>query len=284
MNIALGALILFILLFPGIILRISYLNGPYSKRNIQSSLVDELVASIIPALFIQSGGFLFCEYFLTYNISLEPVYQLIIGSNVKDYRPDFAFIEGSIVYFVSYNVSLLIFSLLLGKFARWVVKKLMLDVRFPSLRYNNEWYYLFSGRIMDFDNHPGSSEGIAEYPFINVVIETKEASYIYRGFLQHYILSKDGLDRIYMSSVYRRKMSEDKPEEEHQTSDLEQDSRYYFIPGEFFVIPGNQIKTLNVEYFRIVKEDETPEKKRWFSLPKIRKKASSDESFVRKPE
>lgn len=264
MNIALGALILFLLLLPGIVLRIAYLNGPFSKRNIQSSIVDELILSLIPALILQGRGFLFAEHWLDLDINLEVIYQLITGSTVKDYRPDFSLIEGSIIRLVPYTLVLTAISIILGKFGRWFIKLIRFDIYFPSLRFYNEWYYLFSGRIKDFPKYEGSSKGITDYPFLNVVVEYKEATYIYRGILEHFILSKEGLDRIYLSNVYRRKLQEDNCEDPKPAS-LDQDSRYYFIPGEFFVIPFSQVKNLNVEYFRIEKVEESKVKRRWFS-------------------
>lgn len=262
MSIALGALILFLILLPGIVLRIAYLNGPFSKRNIQSSIVDELILSLIPALILQGGGFLFSEHCLNFDVNLEVIYQLIIGSSVKDYRPDFSLIEQSISRLIFYNIVLATLAIILGKIARYVVNLLRLDIRFPSLRFYNEWYYLFSGRIKDFPTQEGSSEGIADFPFLNVVVEYKEATYIYRGLLLHYILSKDGLDRIYMSNVYRRRLDKDDcPDPKPET--LDQDNRYYFIPGEFFVLPFSQIKNLNVEYFSIEKIEEDKKGRGW---------------------
>lgn len=276
MNIALGALILFLLLLPGIVLRIAYLDGPFSKRNIQSSIVDELILSLTPALVLQGGGFLFAEHCLDLDINLEAIYQLIVGSTVKDYRPDFSLIEGSIIRLVPYTLILSTIAVALGKFFRWFVKLTRFDIRFPSLRFYNEWYYLFSGRIKDFPKYEGSSKGITDYPFLNVVVEYKEGTYIYRGILEHFILSKDGLDRIYLSNVYRRKLEGDKtPSPKPET--LDQDSRYYFIPGEFFVIPFNQIKNLNVEYFRIEKVDKSKDTRPFFSKLFSSNKRTQDE-------
>lgn len=251
MNIALGALVLFLLLFPGIILRIAYLNGPYSVKNIQSSLVDELVLSLIPAFILQATGFLLAEHCFGFDIDLEIIYQLIVGATVDKYRPDFDSIESSIGYILAYNLCLFLAALVLGKGGRLLVEKWNLDIYVPSFRFNNDWYYLFSGRILDEPGAIGSSSDI-EWAIISVVIETKEGSYIIRGVLEDYFLSKDGLDRIYLSTVYRRKLGEDL-EAKKKTENLDEDDRYYSMPGEFFVIPYKEIKNINVDYFRLQK-------------------------------
>lgn len=249
MNIALGALVLFLLLFPGIILRIAYLNGPYSVKNIQSSLVDELVLSLIPAFILQAIGFLLAEHCFGFNIDLKTIYQLIVGATVDKYKPDFASIESSIGYILAYNLCLFLLALALGKGGRFLVQRWNLDIYMPSLRFNNDWYYLFSGRILDEPGAIGSSLDI-EWAIVSVVVETKEGTYIIRGVLEDYFLSKDGLDRIYLSTVYRLKLGEDL-EAKKKTENLDVDDRYYSMPGEFFVIPYKEIKNINVDYFRL---------------------------------
>jgi hypothetical protein len=99
MNIALGALLIFLLLFPGILLRIAYLNGPYSRKNIQTSLVDELILSLLPSFILQGFGYLLAEFIFRYHIRLEPLYQIVIGANSPAYHPDFQLIEQSLAPF-----------------------------------------------------------------------------------------------------------------------------------------------------------------------------------------
>ena len=57
-------------------------------------------------------------------------------------------------------------------------------------------------------------------------------------------------NRIYLSTVYRRKLSGDL-EDKKKTENPEEDNRYYSMPGEFFVIPYKEIKNINVDYFRL---------------------------------
>ena len=139
MNIALGALFIFLLLYPGILFRIAYLNGPYSRKNIQSSLVDELVLSLLPALFLQCIGYWVVERFFNYEVHLELVYQLIIGANNPNYKPDFALAKASVLPFLGYNTVLLILAITLGKLSRYVVGRTKADVRLHGLRFNNDW-------------------------------------------------------------------------------------------------------------------------------------------------
>ncbi len=247
MNIALGALFIFVLLYPGILFRIAYLNGPYSRKNIQSSLVDELVLSLIPSLFLQCMGYWIVGYF--YDIRLELVYQLLIGANNPAYTPDFNLAGTSILPFAGYNAVLLTVALATGKAARRLVEQTKADLKFHSLRFNNDWYYLLSGRIVDFPGWEGHSEDI-EYVFVDVLVETKECSFLYCGVLEEFYFDKDSLDRLVLSQVFRRKVVED-PVGNTKPKSKVFDERYYQMPGDVFVLPFAQVRNINLTYYRL---------------------------------
>ncbi len=247
MNLALGALLLFLLLFPGILFQIGYFNGPYSRKNIQSSLIDELLQSLGYALFLQGIGYLIATHWSGYTIRLEQIYQLVIGASQPLYHPDFQLIERSIGPFLAYNLGLFSASLVLGYSVRRVVELLEWDIRFHGLRFNNDWYYLLSGH-----NKPGLV-GKIEYIMVDTLVETKEGSYIYCGVLKEFFLSKDGLDRICLTEVSRRKLINDQPQTDKPSS-RDADERYYQMPGDMFVIPYSQMKNINLSYYRLILE------------------------------
>lgn len=249
MNIALGALFIFLLLYPGVLFRIAYLNGPYSRKNIQSSLVDELVLSLIPALFLQCTGYWVVQSWLTYTIHLELVYQLIIGANNPNYKPDFILAQNSILPFMVYNAALFVAALSLGKAARSLIAHSKLDIKYDSLRFNNDWYYLLSGKIVDFPGWSGQSEQI-EYVFADVLVETKECSYLYCGVLEEFYFNKDVLDRLVLTQVFRRKVEKD-PIKDAKSGPKAFDDRYYQMPGDVFILPFNQVRNINLTYYQL---------------------------------
>jgi len=258
MNIAFGALVILFLLFPGISFRMSYLNGPYSKRNISSSFVDELFFSLIPAFIFQMLGYIVIEYVFCIDVDIQQVYKLITGpsSSYSD-ELNYVLLEESLIRFFMYTLCLVVLAVLAGKFARWIVRETGLDIRFHSLRFNNDWYYLFSGRILDFPGIEGDSKDI-DLIQVDVLSESSEGTYIYSGILHGFYLQKDGIDRIYLKDVYRRKLSEDMPYTEILSGEAwlekEFDRRYYRMPGDLFVIPYSQIRNLNVTYYKSIVE------------------------------
>lgn len=252
MNIALGAVLILLLLFPGILLRFAYLGGPYSRKNLQTSLVDELLLSLIPAIILQTVGFWFVEHVVGRDIDLGLLYQLITGPSPAFAQPiDFQRIETALIFFSTYHLTLFAIAIVAGRCFRQLVTRYNWDIRYHSLRFNNEWYYLLSGRILDFPDMPGDSESI-DFVLVDVLTETKEGSYLYCGVLQKYYLSPtQGLDRIYLSNVYRRLLKDDRTDPPADFTAKETDARYYTMPGDLFVVPFAQIKNLNMTYYTL---------------------------------
>ena len=246
MNLILGSIFLFILIIPGLAFRYSYLHGTYAKQSFKISAVDEIFWAILPALFFQLAGIVIIEHLTPYKIQLELIYQIITESSSNI---NFEIIRQSILYFLIYLVSMIGVSVALGLLMRLIVRKFRFDLKYPFLRLNNEWYYLFSGEILDLEQ-PGESKNI-DLIQVDVLMQTGEGPLVYSGTLEDYFLSKDnGLDRIYLSQVYRRKMQEDLKRNERNVGYLERylDERYYSMPGDLFVITYSEILNLNITY------------------------------------
>lgn len=251
MNLLFSSILLFILIAPGLIFRFSYLQGTYAKINFKVSAIDEIFWALIPALFFQLTAILLLETF-SMHVRIDIFYQLINGDASADI--DFNAMKSGFPSFLIYTGTLILFSAAMGRTMRTVIRKLKLDIRYKFFRLNNEWHYLFSGEILDFPDVVGESENI-EIIQIDLLANTGEGTVIYSGILQDYYLSKDnGLDRIYLSQVYRRKLKDDLAHAEQ--SDIQKlDERYYQMPGELFVIQYDRIVNMNVTYHRFSLED-----------------------------
>jgi hypothetical protein len=261
MNIALGALLIFILLFPGIIFRIAYLSVPYSRKTFKSSLIDELILSIIPALIIQITGLCILESITSFRFDIESFYKLLISS---DENVDFTWIRNSLPGFVLYTIVINMIALILGYLTRKYVLKNKYDYKFQFLRVHNDWYYILTGKIIEFPNQKEEYKRI-DTVWLDILATGSDGDVIYSGTLKEFILSKEeGIDRIYLSDVRRRKLKDDAGVDdddtevteinikENGTADtLEIDKRYYSMPGDYFVIPYSQIKNINIIYYNL---------------------------------
>ena len=257
MNLILGSILLFILISPGLIFRYSYLQGTYGKQTFKISAVDEIFWAVIPAFIFQLAGILIIIHFTIYHVRLDQVYEILTGSHSNI---DFDFILSSLPIFLGYILILITVAAVLGFSIRLIVRKFQLDLRYTFLKVNNEWYYLFSGEILDFLDTPGESKNV-EMIQIDALVSTGDGTMVYSGTLENYFLSKEnGLDRIYLSNVYRRKMKDDLDRTKPNVGYLERylDERYYSMPGDLFVITYDKIININITYHgwsNILKDD-----------------------------
>ena len=91
------------------------------------------------------------------------------------------------------------------------------------------------------------------------LVKSDQGTIIYTGILADYVLSKDGgIDRIYLTNVKRRYLRDDKLNQPHSNDDG--DERYYYLPGQFFIVPYSQVINLHITYYKIeVTDDELTE-------------------------
>jgi hypothetical protein len=261
MNILFGALLIVMILLPGVIFRASYLHTAYGKKTFRSSFLDELLLSVVPTLLIQVLGYSAVELILQ-NVDEHLLYLLIINN---DKAIEYGLSGKSVFLFSLYNLCIYIVSWYMGSIARKVVIRRKLDIKYPILRLHNDWHYIFSGLMLDFPGQPGDSNDVSTI-WVDVLVESKAGEIIYSGFLEQYVLSKeDGLDRIYLTAVRRRRFTKEEQganpavvnddvqarvDSDSEESTLATDDRYYFMPGDYFIIPYKEIKNLNVIYYR----------------------------------
>jgi len=129
MNLALGFLIIFIIAIPGIVFRITYLSSPYSKRNINTTAIDEIFNSLIPA-FIFHSIFILILQAKGYQVDFQYIFNLLIGNNTaKNIDELNGYLGGFLIYMLLITAVNFFSALLL----RGLVLKFRWYKTFPSL-------------------------------------------------------------------------------------------------------------------------------------------------------
>ncbi len=244
MNFALPTIILLLMLVPGFLFRRLYYSGEFSKEYFKQNFTDYLFPSLIFSVLIH----LICQGVLSvfqFKISLWPLF-LLIGSNGSASETGNAFLQiyQNIYHLLFYFTITALTGAILGQLGKYVVRKFKLDLKYQLFRYQNEWHYVFSGEILDFPNITGQSDVRVEFLYVDALVKTAEGEILYTGYLSHYVLSSSsGIEQLYLSDVKRRYLKNDKKQ---QT-----DERYYYMPGNFLIIPYQQVINLNITYYRI---------------------------------
>ena len=264
MNIALGALLLFLLFIPGLLFRTAFLKSDSLKSNIDTTILNELLFVSVPALVLNLSGIILVERLFGLEVRIDQFYYLITGAK-DSAQLDFELIKSSLPGFTAYIVLASVVGAFSGMALQRLVIRYNLDSKFPFLRLSNEWERLLSGRVLGYTY-------LDQIEFIQVDVLTSgdEGDMLYCGILEKYTLnSKVGLENIYMSSVYRRRLSSDYPtgnpaapdailDEEEVDFTLgnpgiipkDQDDRYYNMLGDYFMIPISEVKNINITYYQ----------------------------------
>ena len=256
MNIALGALILLLIVLPGISFRTSLISSDSFENPLDTSFSGELILSLLAAIPLHLCGFLVLSF--CYTIDIYQLILVIVDPSSDKITSDL--INSSWWKFLIYITSLTTIAYIIADCARHCILKRGLHLKYRILHITNEWDDLFQGReaniqkIKDFDVS------------IDLLVDTANGSVLYSGTLLKYYLAKHGgLDKLVLSGVYRRKLSDDNKTDQDdkttnsKTPDRGIDQRWYSLPGEQFVIESSRILNIHVHFLSNVPSMESEE-------------------------
>ena len=261
MNIAFPALLILLLVLPGVIVRYAYLRGTFANSPFRfSSLTDEIAYGVLWAFLLHVVWGCVVSL-LGGRIDLESALSLLLGSFDKDqsrFTPAVRSLTDHPIRIALYFGGLYLASFLAGMGAHILVRKERLDLQYRWLRFSNEWHYLLSGEVLRFADNPDQTEDTVLGVYLSAVLKQGDKTYLYRGIVGDYFFTKTGeLDRIVLREVQRREMEQDRKSGDPRLDPAE-DPRYYTIEGNGFVLKYAEIETLNLEYI-LIREEETPE-------------------------
>ncbi|WP_338770723.1 DUF6338 family protein [Massilia sp. METH4] len=244
MNVALPALIVFLVLLPGFIFRIRFKR--VERTSLDFSPFGRIAAGAVMSaavahlLWLGLSWLLFGQRFeplvLMQLLSSAPTAQVAAVATVAN---DFGWVA-------AYFVTLLFASFAFPMVLRGAITKYRLDraespLR-PMLRFHEApWYYLLTGA--DF-----AAEEAPDFVIVAAIVEVGKEAMLYSGVLDNFYFDSEGqLDRLVLQGVSRRPLSKDKPADEAGTTD----TRFYPIDGDSFVLRYSEMITLNVQYVHL---------------------------------
>lgn len=207
MNIALPALLTFLLLLPGILLSYSYRRGFFSRSRVTlGPLRDEIGVGIVWGLVLHPIAIVFASSTGLWEPDAFFLFEVFAGAEVEATSEAEGRVLGLVYYLVAVNLS----TLTAGWCAHAIVRRYHLDILFEWLRFDNEWHYNFSGEARLFSAADDAErfwnrwrdlrrESKAELLRIHctAIVIVGDESFVYGGRLSRYHYGKAGqLDRI----------------------------------------------------------------------------------------
>ena len=251
MNIALGAVFIFILLIPPIAFYFSYSLGNFARPETKFSILDGLLISAIVSLFIHSLGLLFVSQEIRFDLLLK-----LVGGELKDVegKTSNSEWEKALRQFALYNLVILIIMIGMGRLAReFVRRKYDWGVYSDILRLRNNWWYFFEGYYLDA---AGYDEKEYDYIYIDALVDTVKGSMIYSGVMVGFVCKGEELDRIYIGDAERRELRKRTLTQDGQTFEGDEPGEAFRIEGQLMCLPYSQIKNLNLRFIELQESEE----------------------------
>jgi len=247
MNFIFVTTLIFIILIPGFLFRLSYFTLPFSKRFLAANLISDITWSIIPSFLFHFIAALFVANHTRFSIRFDYLGYLLLSINDKAaIKEVFENIKTHLLPILYYNFSVIGGAIVLGMISRKIVRGFKLDRQYRLFRFSNKWYYILTGECLDFP-HIADSFVAINFRVVDILCMVGNEAHIYIGELFDWYTDESGnLDSIHLRNPYRRKMGED---------EKDPSKRYYKIPTRYLIIPYKSIVNINVRYFHVEIQD-----------------------------
>jgi hypothetical protein len=260
MNIAFPALVIALLLLPGIVYRYAYSRGswgwtsPISFRGMSDELAySAIFAVVLHLLWLRLGSWFGHS---ADGRSLLAILTGNFGPTGEQYERAISSVADHPGAIGMYFLSIVGVAAVGGRFSHWFVRKTKLDHRTQVFRFKNEWYYLLSGEVLLFAERSDRREvgGV----FLSAVVEQGRETYLYRGIVVDWSFDANGnLENVRLKLAHRRKLGDDRTVPAKAGEYIGPDDRYYEIRGDVFVLRYSEIKTINLDYFSLSEDMST---------------------------
>lgn len=248
MNLAFQTILVVALILPGIIFHYAHATGvdPEESPFSMGTLVDEVLHGVLWSIPLHGVWILFVGL-LGFEVDLHAAAVVIFSSGASPASALDKVLNvaansaGRIAwYFASLYAGAFLTGLLTNKLSRSALAS-----HLPFIRYkHSDLFFLLRGEAEDLPEVDGVH--------ISAIVELGDCPWLVRGILEKFTFDKEGsLELIILTEARRRKLSDDRSSEQ---APAVSDHRFYRIEGDYLVLRGQEIKTLNIDYFWLTEE------------------------------
>lgn len=207
MEIALGALVLIVILLPGISFRKGYFSSEFSNQYTIKEFFQLFGNTFIPSILLYLAA---TPFALAAGYSYD--FKTLIGliSSNDDLLPN------AVIKVEEFKVQIIYFQLLInsssfaiGYYLKNYLVSSSTDSKNEFFRYKNIWHYILSAKFIDFERsqislNSNKVEDI-DITYIDALVNVGDAVYIYNGMLVDYQLGSEGhLDLLIIKDAQRK--------------------------------------------------------------------------------
>lgn len=267
MSFTVDFILLFILVvIPGLIFKRFFFFGEFSKQyTTKESIYKSLFYSIIPGILIQ----LFSYWF--YTIVHDPwfdtedvltIFKELFSNKTQYSIPTIRFFNEGFNFFLLHEVIVFILAGFTGLLFSRLLRLMRWDIHFKLFRFQNQWYYVFSGEIKRFKKFKHLKRILGEIdgevvktnqthfpPYGDILVEDGGQQNLYTGFIVDYDLDYEdvnNLDRIYLIGASRYRPIREA--EDITNLDVRGSRVKVPIKGDVFILEAKNILNMNLTF------------------------------------
>lgn len=253
MNLALGAFILTLLFLPAITFRLA-VNRLENLKGLLSilSITDSIwVFTIIP--IITHAGLLLLLRSIGVTTKFDLILNIIYANS--SFPLNNQILEKDLIKFLGYNFLAIIVGFFSGFLMNTLEHRWKLISKFWGLR--NEWYEAFEGDLL------GINSTKIDAVYVDVLVNTRESSILYSGFLVKYYFKPRSteLEYLVLQEVTRRDLRKT-----YRTDNLHIESgksSFYDLNtgesksmnGNYLILPMEEVLNVNISYIYLGLEE-----------------------------
>ena len=253
MSFAFGALLIVLLLLPGVALRYAYIRSNSIRRSLDFSLFSEAVIMIGAASGLHAIG-LGIAKLLGYALNFRLLYLFATGGPLE--AADYTIVERGYGTFILYLAIVSLVGGAVGYGLQRFVLDRGYDQRHKGLRVLNDWDRYFTGYVLSDEQRKK-----VNLIWIDLLVDGSGGNAVlYSGVLENYTLNREQtIDQIFISGAIRRHNLELSGVLSGKDEDALRPPNYD-MPGSYLVIPFRQVRNLNISYHLVekVREQSAP--------------------------
>lgn len=237
MEIALGALIIIVLLLPGVSFRKGYFSEEFSNQYTIKDFFQLFVNTFIPSIVI---------YLLALPLIMLLGYQYNFKILLGLISSNDDLLKNSITKIEYFKYEIIFFQLIiniLAFFAGYKIKNIIVknsfDTKIEFFRYKNIWHYVLSAKFAKFKRSQIAFNTDVEeidMTYLDAIISIGDDTFLYNGLLVDYQLASDGrLDFLIIKEAQRKLIGKKK---------------FKNIDGHIIVLKYENIINLNLTFIQ----------------------------------
>lgn len=213
MEIAIGALVIIVLLLPGISFRKGYFSEEFSNQYTIKDFFQLFVNTFIPSVILYLLALPIISI-IGYSYNIKVLIGLV-SSNDNLFEKSLEHVYNTQTEILVFQLVINIISFIIGYWLKNFFIKKSIDSKFEFFRYKNIWHYVLSAKFIDFERsqiqlYSDNVEDV-DITFVDALVSVGNKVFIYNGMLVDYQLASEGnLDFLIVKDVQRKQIDKKK--------------------------------------------------------------------------